>query len=90
MRKKYNEFKKPIVDDVSRNISEQQIIQIVDQINEIFKIEGVPTGNENIIPALKATLFKNEIGHFAIQGEILRRKALNTANSILNFSLITG
>lgn len=54
--KNYYEFKQLIVEDISKNISEQQIIQIVDQINQVLKSEGVPTGNDNILPSLKATL----------------------------------
>src|SRR5690606_13621001 len=58
--KKYAEFKQLIVDDIAKNITEQQIIQIVDQINGIFKTEGIPTGNDNILPSLNATLNGND------------------------------
>lgn len=53
--------------DIANSISDQQIIQLVDQINLLFKSEGVPAGNENIIPALNVsvqngdTLFLNNI-----------------------------
>ena len=65
--KNYDELKKMFADDISKNISDQQIIQLVDQINLLFKNEGIPTGNENILPALNAsmngkdTIFVNNI-----------------------------
>jgi hypothetical protein len=54
--KNYVELKKLFADDISKNISDQQIIQLVDQINLLFQNEGVPTGNENILPALNASM----------------------------------
>jgi len=65
--KNYSELKNLFADDISKNISAQQLTQLVDQIELLFKHEGVPTGNENILPALNAsmngkdTIFVNNI-----------------------------
>ncbi len=65
--KNYNELKNLFADDISKNISDLQIIQLVDQISSLFQSEGVPEGNENILPALSAsvngkdTVFVNNI-----------------------------
>ena len=55
-RKNYDEVKKLFAYDISKNISTQQITHLVDQINLLFENAGVPTGNENILPALNATV----------------------------------
>jgi hypothetical protein len=54
--KNYEEVKKLFADDISKNISIQQISQLVDQINLLFENEGVPAGNDNILPALNASM----------------------------------
>lgn len=84
--KNYAEFKQLIVDDVAKNISEQQIIQIVDQINEIFKIEGVPTGNENILPSLNATLNGNDT--IFVNNIMYNFKPMNNNQKVLTFSFL--
>src|SRR5690606_14541568 len=84
--KKYTEFKQLIVDDVAKNISEQQIFQIVDQINEIFKTEGVPTGNENILPALNATLNGNDT--IFVNKIMYNFKPINNNQKVLTFSFL--
>ena len=79
--KNYTEFKHLIVEDIAKNISEQQIIQIVDQINEIFKTEGIPTGNENILPALNATLNGNDT--IFINNILYNFKPINNSQKVL-------
>lgn len=54
--KNYDGFRKLFVGDIEKNISDQQMMQLVDQINLLFKNEGVPTGDENILPALNASM----------------------------------
>lgn len=83
---KYAEFKELIVDDIAKNISEQQIIQIVDQINEIFKTEGVPTGNDNILPSLNATLNGNDT--IFVNNIMYNFKPVNNAQKVLTFSFL--
>ncbi len=84
--KKYTEFKQLIATDVAKNISEQQIIQIVDQINEIFKTEGIPTGNENILPALNATLNGNDT--IFVNKIMYNFKPINNNQKVLTFSFL--
>lgn len=84
--KNYTEFKHLIVEDIAKNISEQQIIQIVDQINEIFKTEGIPTGNENILPALNATLNGNDT--IFINNILYNFKPINNSQKVLTFSFL--
>ena len=65
--KNYNEFKKLFADDIIKSIPDQKITQLVDQVHLLFESEGVPTGNENILPTLSAsingqdTVFVNKI-----------------------------
>jgi len=54
--KNYKEFKNLFAEDIAKNVSDQQIIQLVDQINILFQKEGVPSGNDNILPSLNATV----------------------------------
>lgn len=54
--KSYKEIKMLFADDIAKNISDQQITKLVDQINLLFQKEGVPTGDENILPALNASM----------------------------------
>lgn len=58
--KSYDDLRKLFAEDIAKNISEQQIVYLVDQINLLFKSEGVPTGNENIVPTLKASVNGND------------------------------
>ena len=85
-QKKYTEFKQLIVDDIAKNISEQQITQLVDQINEIFKTEGVPTGNDNIIPSLNATL--NGKDTIFVNNIMYNFKPSNNSQKVLTFSFL--
>ena len=84
--KNYAEFKQLIVDDVAKNISEQQIIQIVDLINEQFKMEGVPTGNENILPSLKMAFDGNDT--IFVNTIMYNFKPINNERKILTFSFL--
>lgn len=54
--KNYKELKNLFAQDIAQNISDQQIVQLIDQINILFQQNGVPMGNENILPSLNATL----------------------------------
>src|SRR5574343_685391 len=54
--KNYKELKNLFAQDIAQNISDQQIVQLIDQINILFQKSGVPMGNENILPSLNATL----------------------------------
>lgn len=64
LSKNYNELKKLFADDITKNISDQQIIKLVDQINLLFETEGVPTGNDNILPALNASMIGKDTVFF--------------------------
>lgn len=65
--KNYTDFKNLFAQEIAKNISDEQITQLVDQINILFQKEGVLTGNDNILPSLNATanggdtLFVNNI-----------------------------
>lgn len=54
--KNYKDFKNLFVQDIAKNISDQQITQLVDQINILFQKGGVPIGNDNILSSLNATV----------------------------------
>lgn len=84
--KDYTKFKKLIVDDIAKNISEQQIIQIVDQINGIFRTEGIPIGNENILPSLNATLNGNDT--IFVNNIMYNFKPINNNQKVLTFSFL--
>lgn len=84
--KNYSEFKKLIVEDIAKNISDQQIIQIVDQINSVFSKEGVPMGNDNILPSLNATLNGNDT--IFINNIMYNFKPKDNNQKVLTFSFL--
>lgn len=84
--KKYTEFKQLIVDDIAKNIPEQQIIQIVDQINGVLKIEGIPKGNDNILPSLNATLNGNDT--IFVNNIMYNFKPVKNSQKVLTFSFL--
>lgn len=58
--KNYKGFKSLFTPDLAQTISDQQITTLVDQINILFQKEGVPTGNDNILPSLNITAFNGD------------------------------
>lgn len=84
--KNYSGFKQLIVEDIAKNISDQQIIQIVDQINEVFSKEGVPMGNDNILPSLNATLNGNDT--IFINNIMYNFKPIDNNQKVLTFSFL--
>jgi hypothetical protein len=58
--KNYTEFKKLFVEDIAKSISDQQIVQLVDGVNLLFQKEGVPSGKENILHNINATVIKGD------------------------------
>jgi len=54
--KNYLAFKDLFAPEIAKGISDQQINSLVDKIDELFIARGVPTGDENILPALNATM----------------------------------
>lgn len=56
----YKGFKDIFALDISQNIPDEQIKNIVDKINMLFKMEGIPTDYEDIIPSLKLTINGND------------------------------
>lgn len=65
-QKNYNEFKNLFATEILKNLNDEQIHTVVNQLSEFIKINGLPK-KENIIPALTAipkgadTLFVNKI-----------------------------
>jgi len=50
------EIRALIADDISKNISDDQLTLLVNQLNLLFKNEGVPKGKDNILPAIQASI----------------------------------
>lgn len=63
-------LKELLASDISKNVTDDQVKELVRQINFLFDQIGVPSGNESIIPSLKAsingtdTIFLNFIDYY--------------------------
>ncbi|RXM51637.1 hypothetical protein [Chryseobacterium sp. CH25] len=66
---KSEDFKNLFADDIKKNITDSQIKQLIVQLNNLFKTEGIPTDKRDITPSLHAsvkgkdTLFLNNINY---------------------------
>jgi hypothetical protein len=66
---KTGDFKNLFADDIKRNITDSQIKLLIDQLNKLFKDEGLPTDKRDVIPSLQAsikakdTIFINNINY---------------------------
>lgn len=58
--KDYKGFRKLFVPEFIQNFSEEQLIYTVNQIHFLFEEEGIPSGNDNILPSLNASINGND------------------------------
>lgn len=61
------EFRDIFAAEISKEISDNQLSQLITQLNLLFQKEGIPSGKDNVVPAIQAsingtdTLFINKI-----------------------------
>lgn len=61
------EFRELFAEEISKDIPDNQLSQLITYLNLLFKKEGVPSGKDNVVPAIQAsingkdTLFINKI-----------------------------
>lgn len=61
------EFRELFAEEISKDISDDQLSQLITHLNLLFQKEGVPSGEDNVVPAIQAsinrtdTLFINKI-----------------------------
>ena len=56
----YEKVRDLFAEDISKNITKNQLAKLVNHLNLLFRNEGIPTGNENIVPALQASINGND------------------------------
>lgn len=53
---KSKDLKNLFADDIKNGITDSQIQQLTNQLNKLFKAEGIPTDKRDILPSLQATV----------------------------------
>lgn len=84
--KNYKELKNLFAQDIAQNISDQKITQLVDQINILFQKEGVPKGNDKIVPSLNATINGNDT--VFVNNIMYNFKSFSDGNSSFQYVLL--
>ena len=61
------EFRELFAEEISKNIPDNQLSQLITHLNLLFQKEGIPNGQDNVVPAIQAsingadTIFINKI-----------------------------